>query len=112
MASLVIEEDDIIENAQANQIIVHKADLTPQEEKDLLEEAKQGESDGQAPPEYEEEPDEPEEPVFEFLETEYSQEEKDSFSNSVKVNSKTLETGIKVATLANKNLNDLVKIYN
>ena len=109
MASLVIEEDDIIENAQANQIIVHKADLTPQEEKDLLEEAKQGESDGQAPPDYEEEPDEPEEPVFEFLETEYSQEEKDSFSNSVKVNSKTLETGIKVATLANKNLNDLVK---
>jgi hypothetical protein len=109
MASLVIEEDDIIENAQANQIIVHKADLTAQEEKDLAEEAQQGEPDGATPLGYEIDEDEPEEKVFEFLETEYSQSEKESFSNSVKINSKTLETGIKVATLANKNLNDLVK---
>ena len=111
MPSIVIEEDDIIENAQTNQIIVHKADLTPKEEDDLAEESKQPESDGTADalPDYEIDEDETPDPVFEFLETEYSQEEKQGFANTVKINSKTLETGIKVATLANKNLNDGVK---
>ena len=78
MPSIVIEEDDIIENAQTNQIIVHKADLTPKEEDDLAEESKQPESDGTADalPDYEIDEDETPDPVFEFLETEYSQEEK------------------------------------
>lgn len=110
MPSISIEEDDIVENAQTNQIIVHKADLTSKEVDDIEKESSQTEGDGtSAPPDYEEEPDEPEEAVFEFLDTEYSESEKDSFGNTVKISSTTLDTGIKVALLANKHVNELVK---
>lgn len=111
MPSIVIEESDIIENAQSHQLILHVSDLTPKEENDLADEARQPEGDGSvgAVPDYEIEEDESPAPVFEFLDTPYSQQEADSFNNPVKISSKTLEAGIKAAVLANKNLNELVK---
>jgi hypothetical protein len=109
MAGLILEEDDIIENAQANKVIIQKAELTPDEEKALDKEGSQGEGDGtQNDLDYEIEEDEPAPEVFEFLATEYSNEEKDSFNNTTVLNDKTIDTGIKVATIANKDVNDLV----
>jgi hypothetical protein len=109
MPGIVLEDDDIIENAQANKVIIQKAELTPSEEKALDDEGSQGEGDGTvADIDYEVEEDEPSPDVFEFLETEYSNEEKDGFSSTNTLNDKTIDTGIKVATIANKDVNDLV----
>jgi hypothetical protein len=109
MPGIVLEDDDIIENAQANKVIIQKAELTPDEEKALDDEGSQKEGDGTVVDiDYEVEEDEPAPEVFEFLDTGYSNEEKDGFSKTATISDTTIDTGIKVATIANKDVNNLV----
>jgi len=110
MPGVVIEDDEIIENAQLNKVIIQKAELTPDEEKALDDEGSQAESDGSIDDVGDDvEEDDPAEDFFEFLESDFPNESKEGFSNTTTLNDKTIDTGIKVATIANKDVNDLVR---
>lgn len=110
MPGVVIEDDEIIENAQSNKVIIQKAELTPEEEKALDDEGSQAESDGGTDDVGDEvEEDDPAVDFFEFLESDFPNESKEGFSNTNTVSDAVIDTGIKVATIANKDVNDLVR---